>query len=109
MTDHLRLLRAEVSIEGPLVRCRAAIRAEAAEVVAMIGEPVPITEEMADAGGQLGLGLAPVEHGDFVVAVDQPPHQGRADEARAADDEDAHELSPPLSGDRSRQGDITRP
>ncbi len=40
--------------------------------------------------GDLALVLAAVEYGDVVTAFDQLSDDGRADEVRAADHEDAH-------------------
>jgi hypothetical protein len=51
--------------------------------------------EVLDRGRQVALGLAAVEDGDAVARGEQPPDDGRADEARAADDQDAQETPPP--------------
>lgn len=56
----------------------------------MSPEVMAVADEMLDINRQVGLRLSPVEHGDFMAKADQSTYHRRADEARAADDEDTH-------------------
>jgi hypothetical protein len=47
--------------------------------------------QVAHAGRQRRLAPPPVEEGQIVTQVGQTPDRGRADEARAAEDQNAHD------------------
>jgi hypothetical protein len=66
------------------------MRAESLQFNSMVGEAVAVTQEVPDTSGQVSVGPAAVEYGDFMAPADQPPYEGRADEVRAADDKDSH-------------------
>ena len=71
----------------------------------------PVAPDTPDTLGEIRRRQAPVEHDDLVAGPGKPPHHVRADEVRAADDEDPYlPASPPVrmatsSGERaSRRG-----
>src|SRR5215207_6534153 len=70
---------------------------EAPELAGEAPQVFPVARDTADVLREIRLRQAPVEHDDLVTGPGQPPHRVRADEVRAADDEDPYlPASPPV-------------
>src|SRR5215207_5850142 len=67
---------------------------KACERVCVVPEPAPVARDAHDALRQLPPGPPPVEHGDLVARLGQPPHRVRTYEAGAADDQNFHPRAP---------------
>ena len=70
-----------------------AVEALAGEHAAERGVVLAVGDDRLHAGGHASGVATAVQHGHLVAIAEQRPHEMKADELRAADDEDAHQAS----------------